>query len=411
MVFRFLVGVLFSVLGATLFASSIPVNGKYKSAYRNFDKHFIKQLKQWGINGATVAVVKNHRLTYLRAYGWANTAKKQAMQTDNLFRIASISKTITAIAVLKLVQQGKLKLNDKVYKVLALKPLPGRNTNRKVYQITIADLLHMSSGWAKWFDPMFGPWPKSYVKKLHATPPVSCERAARFMLSQPLTFRPGTQFRYANINYCLLGLVVSKVSANQYTRQAYVDYVQKNILHPLGIDDMYIANTTLGEQPKKEVHYYPTYQKRIHYPANKNMIVLWDLPYGHDEILQKNFANGGWVATAYDLVKLINRLQLGQIINKRLLKDMTSMPNGYRFKRGKTGAYLPYLYGMGWFLLYDTPYTVRWYTHGSFTGTNSMIVRRHNGTIYVALFNEKPSSYAKVSLFRRQVMNLFLRYA
>ena len=87
------------------------------------------------------------------------------------------------------------------------------------------------------------------------------------------------------------------------------------------------------------------------------------------------------------------------------------MPDGYRFKRGKTGTYLPYLYGMGWFLLYDTPYTVRWYTHGSFTGTNSMIVRRHNGTIYVALFNEKPSSYAKVSLFRRQVMNLFLRYA
>ena len=183
MVFRFLVGILFSVLCVTMFASTIPVNVKYQSAYRNFDKHFIKQLKQWGNNGATVAVVKNHRLTYLRAYGWANPAKKQAMQTDNLFRIASISKTITAMAILKLVQQGKLKLNDKVYKVLALKPLPGRGANREVYQITIADLLHMSSGWAKWFDPMFGPWPKSYVKKLHATPPVSCERAARFMMA------------------------------------------------------------------------------------------------------------------------------------------------------------------------------------------------------------------------------------
>lgn len=274
-------------------ACAYPLSGRYKTQYFRFDQKFIHLLQTWHIPGATVAVIKHHRLVYLRGFGWADIAKHRPMQPDSMFRIASVSKTLTATAVLTLAQQGKLKLNDSIYRVLGLSPLPGSHVNSSVYGITIADLLHMSAGWGQWFDPMFGPWPKNYVKRLGQQPPVSCATAARFMMSQPLAYRPGTQFHYANINYCLLGLVVSKVATGHISMQGYVDYVRSHLLKPIGISNMYIANTALGHQPKNEVHYYPTRPVQHHYPANRNMVVLSDLPYGHDQILQKNFPNGG----------------------------------------------------------------------------------------------------------------------
>ena len=387
-----------------------PLSGQYKPQYARFDQQLIHMLKTWHIPGATVAVIKGHYLSYLRGFGWADVAAHKPMQPDSMFRIASVSKTITATAILRLAQQGKLHLQNSVYRLLGLKPLPGRSVNQRVYGITVADLLHMSSGWAHWFDPMFGPWPDHYVKQLGQQPPVSCTTAARFMLSQPLVYRPGTQFHYANINYCLLGLLVGKLGSGQASQVGYVHYVYENLLRPIGIHGVYIANTRLGQQPVGEVHYYPTQPVRHHYPANRDMHVLWDLPYGHDQILQKNFANGGWVANAFDLAKFFNRLQRGQLINWHWLDVMTRMPHGYRYTLGLRLSYLPYPYGMGWFLLRDGRRTI-WYTHGSFTGSNAFVMRLPNGTIDVALFNQKPSSYAQVTVFRHQLMHVFLKYA
>lgn len=118
---------------------------------------------------------------------------------------------------------------------------------------------------------------------------------------------------------------------------------------------------------------------------------------------------GGWVSNAFDLAKFVNRLQQYQLISRHWLNVMTTMPAGYRYILGQRLSFLPYPYGMGWFLLHDGHQTI-WYTHGSFTGSNALVMRLPNGAIYVALFNKKPDSYAQVTVFRHQLMQLFLRY-
>lgn len=391
-------------------ASGIPITGQNKSSYRTFDQKFVELMKQWNLVGATVAIVKQHKLAYLKAYGYSNLERKTPMQPGNLFRIASVSKTVTAIAVLKLIQEGKLSFDDHVFDILGLKPLPGQRLNSGVASMTIRQLLHMSAGWPKWFDPLFGPWPKSYLSRLGTQPPVTCERAARFMMSQPLQYKAGTKYQYSNMDYCLLGLVVSKLNSGGYTRQGYVDYVQKHLLSPIGIDDMYLANTQYGAQPASEVTYYPKTPPGLHKQGNPDVVYLHDLPYSTDQILYKNFANGGWVASAYDLVKLVNRLQMGQILSPRFIRQMSYMPDGYGYKPGKRFSFLPYPYGKGWFLIHDSFPGRVWYSHGSFTGTNAMVIRRPNGIIYVVLFNKKPTTYARVSALRHQVMRLLWQY-
>ena len=161
-----------------------------------FDKKFIAFLRQWDLPGAQVTVIKNGNILVKRGYGWANMTTRQPVEPYSQFRVASVSKTITAITILKLVDENKLNLNDKVFTILNdLTPLNGRKINPKIYQISILNLLQMSSGWfspGSHFDPLFGPWPQHIMRILSPELPASCQTTTRYMMSAPLRFKPGT---------------------------------------------------------------------------------------------------------------------------------------------------------------------------------------------------------------------------
>ena len=405
-IFIILLSFLLAASSITASAAAYPITGTPVPQYQSFDTGVISMMRHWHLAGGAVAIMKNGKIVYSRGFGYANLADHTKIQPDTLFRIASTSKAITASAVLSLVQQGKLKLSDRVFDVLNLSPLPGQTENSQVKTMTVADLLYMTSGWSKWFDPLFGPWPSNYAKRLGQTPPVDCQTVARFMMSQAPNTVPGSTFVYSNLNYCILGLVVAKASG-----MPYADYVKTNILKPVGVTDMLLANTQLGMQSPREPLYYPINPDNS--PSTKEFIRIPGLPYGDNQLLFKNAANGGWVASAPDLAKWANGLRTGQLLNNTLLHIMLSPPPSFKarmVRSSKTHKMVAqrWPYGMGWFLSssHGKPF---YFTHGSFTGTNSVIFWRNDGTILVAVFNQKPVNYSGVQAVRNQIRRLFVK--
>ena len=379
---------------ATTIVQSVPVTGNTNGSASKFDQHFISLMRAWRIPGATVAVMRHGRLIMSRGYGWSDTSSRQVMQPNALFRIASVSKTVTAVAILKLVQQHRLSLDDKAFTILNdLYPFTGRSINPRLYQITIRDLLQMSSGWYTEgpgsFDPMFGPWSSQSIHLLNGRIPPDCEPATRLMMGMPLQFSPGTRFSYSNLNYCMLGLIVNKVSGQKYGAAGYEAYVKQNILTPLGITDMQLGRTQLYNRAPGEVKYYG---------LAANAANIDGFPYGNSDILLKNFSDGGWIASAPDLAKYLQGLAGDRILNSGLMYTMLAKP-GYAKKSNN-------YFSMGWTVKVIGGHRY-WSKHGSFTGTIAQIIQKDDGTSYVALFNTQPGSKVQ---FINQMQRVLLSY-
>ncbi|MGJ5817615.1 serine hydrolase [Paludibaculum fermentans] len=167
-------------------------------------------------NGA-VLVAKDGKIVLSKGYGLANFEWNVPVTPDTKFRLGSITKQFTAMAVLLLSDQGQLKVDDPVCNYVAPCPEAWK-------PITLHHLLTHTSG-----IPNFTAF-ASYAKTMSvASPPA--ESLKRF-LNEPLDFPPGSKFSYSNSGYVLLGYIIEKVSGGTYE-----DYLRKNILTPLGMGD------------------------------------------------------------------------------------------------------------------------------------------------------------------------------
>jgi CubicO group peptidase (beta-lactamase class C family) len=174
--------------------------------------------KQWGEGYAFsgyVAVVEDGKIVFGKAYGKANREKGVAATTSTRFRIASLTKQFTAAAILKLVEQGKLRLDDPVRKHLPETPALWE-------KVTIHHLLTHTSGVSTY--TMDAELMKDRDKR--HTP---AEVIAR-LRDRPLDFEPGARFQYSNSGYLLLGMVIQRVSGTPYEA-----YLQEHVLGPAGM--------------------------------------------------------------------------------------------------------------------------------------------------------------------------------
>lgn len=335
----------------------------------------VKQLmQQYHLPGAAIAVMRNGKLIKARGYGWANKAKHTKASPHQLFRIASVSKILTGVSTLQLIQAGKLHYQSNAFSVLKIKALSPKYRNKASEKITVRNLLLMAGGWGNSHDTgidlNFGPLPWIATHNFHLKAPLTCEETARLAQNVTLDYPPGTTFAYANPNYCLLGLLISKVNHLAYTPQAYQHYVQQHLLTPLGIHDMLIGST--NKSLPNEVHYYTN---------NPNQ----QLPYGNTQVLQKTYAFGGWLASPIDLVKLINGLP--KLLNQQQLNFISTKPSHIFYKLKKTT--IPYYYSSG-FWLYPQKTGLAWVGHGGFTGTRAIVIKRPDKTIIALIFNKRP---------------------
>jgi CubicO group peptidase (beta-lactamase class C family) len=259
-------------------------------------------MTKFALPGGQLAVVKDGRLVHSRGYGYADVERQKRVQTNSLFRLASVSKTITQIAILTLVDQGKLRLEDRAFRILeSLKPPAGSTPDSRLADITVLQLLKHQGGWAGSIEPMFLPWSRKAAEVLGAPEPATCETIIRYMMGRPLDYPPGGRTVYSNFGYCVLGRIIERASG-----MPYEDYVQTAVLRRAGIHDMRIGGTRFEERAVREVRYYhQTGQTELPYRTESVYPNEGETPWAYGGYyLRATDSHGGWIGSAEDIVRI-----------------------------------------------------------------------------------------------------------
>ena len=275
---------------------ALPTSGEYDPSVESYDHAFAALMRKWDIPGGALAVMKDGQLLLARGYGLADVERAEPVQPDTLFRIASVSKPITAVAVLKLVEEGRLSLDTPAFSLLdEFQPPAGKDPDPRIATITIRQLLQHAGGWdsAQSFDPMFRS--SEAAQEVGAPAPADCPTTIRYMLGQPLDFDPGSRYAYSNLGYCVLGRIIEEV-----TGETYADYVQHQVLAPMGIERMHLGRSLLSGRQPGEVRYYDDEGAPLAPSVFPDQGSPTPWPYGgfHLEAMD---AHGGWIGSATDL--------------------------------------------------------------------------------------------------------------
>jgi CubicO group peptidase (beta-lactamase class C family) len=358
--------------------------------YPGVEKNINSFLRKWSIAGASVAIAKDGKLIYAKGFGFADTATKTLTQPYSQFRIASISKLVTAVGIMKLKEEGKLSLNDRVFGPDGIlnDPYFSEPKDKRVYSITVAQLLSHEAGWTQRYgDQMF--MSVLIAEKLGVKPPADTKAIVRFALNKRLHYTPGTGRSYSNLGYSILGLVIEKVSG-----MAYDEYCRKAILEPLGIYDMAIAGNLPSEKSPFEVTYYV--------PSD---VVLKPSIYGTGELVPPSYGGndirslggaGAWVATSPDLMRLLLAVDgfkdRPDILSDESIRFMTDSNNGFA--------------PVGW---KTTVLDGTWWRTGSFPGSAGMMKRQSDGISWVVLLNSSawngPEIYSYINNLMYRVLS------
>lgn len=240
--------------------------------------------------GAAVIVVKDGKVLFRKGYGMANLELGVPVEPDMVFRLGSITKQFTAVAVLMLAEQGKLSLSDEITKFLPDYPTKG-------HKITVEHLLNHTSG-IKSYTSMpewLALWRKdTTVKEL-----------IDLFKDQPMDFAPGEKWSYNNSGYFLLGAIIEKASG-----QTYQDFVEKNIFAPLGMKHSYYDNTSRiiprrvtgyskGSEGFRNAAYLSMFQP---FAAGSLMssvddLALWDAALYTDKLVKQESLKRAWTAS------------------------------------------------------------------------------------------------------------------
>ena len=349
-----------------------------------FDSLIPDFLRRYRIPGAAVAVAKDGRLVLAQGYGLADVQAQKPVQPDSLFRVASISKPITAVAILKLMEEGALNLEEKVFEILdEFITSKGTVADPRINDITVRHLLEHSGGWDsnKSYDPMWVPF--RVERELGVSKPVTCHDVITYMLTQPLDFDPGTDYAYSNFGYCLLGRVIEAK-----THESYEEFVSEQVFEPIGIDRMRIGGTLIEDKAVGEVIYYGYPDQRLTRSVLSDEQGQVPGPYGgfNPETMD---AHGGWVGSAIDLLRFatsIDGSRPPRTLDAETVGFMVDRPNVSRWKNSQ------YYYSLGW-LVRPVNGDGNWWHDGSLPGTTSLLVRAHNGLVWAILMNSRPRSW------------------
>jgi CubicO group peptidase (beta-lactamase class C family) len=252
--------------------------------------------------GVSVAVSHGAHLEWASGFGSVDLATKQPATAGTVFQIGSITKTFTAALVMQLVQERKLRLDDRIGQFVPWLPWGQR--------ITIAELLDMTSGivdYLNFLPSMLGPHCPSPSGSVTECPALTSGQVVSWLARYKLSFTPGTQSSYSNSNYYLLGLVLQRV-----TGESYNAYLEQRIIAPLGLS--HTAPCPDQMSPPSDA---------IGYLLGSRPIAVTG-SYAFDS---EAFAAGELCSTVGDLVKWSNDLADGRVVSASTYKEMTTPPS------------------------------------------------------------------------------------
>jgi CubicO group peptidase (beta-lactamase class C family) len=274
---------------------------------KQLDELFTKHFKP-AEPGCALLVTKQGQVIYNKAFGSADLELSIPLATDMVFKLASITKQFTAVAVLQLVEQGKISLQDSIQKFVPDYPFKG-------YTITIENLLTHTSGIKDYLQISYN---NPNMERWDFTP----KELIDSFKNHPLQFEPGTKFSYSNSGYYLLGYIIEKVSGKSYKK-----YMQENIFTPLGLTHTYVNEETTVI-PKRVKGYF------------KEGSTYKNADYWSSSI---TYAAGILISNTEDLYKWFTGLLAYKILKKETLdKAFTA----YKLKDGSALTY-----GYGWYIL------------------------------------------------------------
>src|SRR2546428_3879216 len=184
-------------------------------------------LTKTGVPSASVAIVKNGQLAYVKAYGDARLEPRTPATPEMRYSIGSISKQVTATAILLLQEQGRLSLDDRVAKFIP--------DLTRANEVTIRQLLSHTSGYQDY-------WPQDYVMPMMLQP-VTAQKILDVWARKPLDFEPGTKWQYSNTNYVIAGVIVEKAA-----RMPLLQFLSEKVFTPLQMKSVAnIDQEKLGE--------------------------------------------------------------------------------------------------------------------------------------------------------------------
>ena len=237
------------------------------------------------IVGASVAVVRGGRILEHHEHGLADRARGQRVTEQSIFHYASITKTLTAIAIMQLRDRGLLSLDDPVVRyVPELRRV--HDAYGSVDSVTLRMLLSHSAGFQN------GTWPYSDGKPWQPFEPTEWSQLVAMMPYQELQFKPGSRYSYSNPGYIYLARVIEHLTGDPWET-----YIQKNIFSPLGL-----ARSYFGATP-----YYLAADRSHNYSAEKDSASGRDtvIDHGADFDPGITIPNGGWNAPLSDVARYI----------------------------------------------------------------------------------------------------------
>jgi CubicO group peptidase (beta-lactamase class C family) len=316
-------------------------NGPTSEELAAMDEVVLAFMTAHQVPGMSLAVARGGIPAHQRAYGIADLGSGEKVTPWYLFRIASVSKPITSVAVFQLIEQGKLKLDDPVFGPGAILGTEYGHPpyNPHVAKIRLKHLLsHTAGGWQNDdSDPMFRNTAMSHR-----------ELIGWAIDELPLANAPGERYAYSNFGYCVVGRIIEKV-----TGKPYEQHVGEAVLARCGVKDMRISGDTRAERARGEVVYYAS--------AGED---------AYDMNVRRMDSHGGWLATAPDLVRFATHLD---ILRPKSVAEMT------------TGTAANPNYACGW-AVNNVP---NWWHSGSLPGTTSIMVRTASGFCWAALLNSR----------------------
>lgn len=332
--------IIVKTLLASLALNLCPVFGMTNTEMQDKMQQLLQQAQQADKPGFAVLVRKGNEVLSRGGYGMANLELGVPMQADMKFRIASQTKQFTAVAVLQLVQAGKLKLTDTVGSILKDYPAVGRD-------LTVQQLLTHTAGLKN----------LSRLPEFRENKPKDATLAEMVALfsTLPLEFKPGTQFRYSNSNYVLLTAIIEAVS-----EQSYADYLQQHVFTPLGM-----AHSGYDSASKILPKRASGYEQGPEGLVNARTISM-TRPQGA----------GALYSTVDDLNLWDQALYTDKLVKQPLLQQS--------FVRHKALDGSPQPYGYGWMMadLQDVPSQEH---SGGIEGFSSYIIRIPSEQVYVTV--------------------------
>jgi CubicO group peptidase (beta-lactamase class C family) len=264
-------------------------NTSWSSSELNKLNNMVEQFRiDNNIPSLSLAIVENERLRYAKAFGLADREANESATTSHRYRIASLSKALTAAAVSKLIDETTLSLNDQVFGtngILSSYALDNNLADSDMKRITVADLLeHAEGGWGASCQAGTNDEPIMFRNNSQTRDWI----ITNTLTNIPLPGIPGSRFCYSNFGYAALEAVIEASNGGV----DYEDYILQTFADAAGANSLAIAGNTLADRAANEVKYYDFFNPYI-----------WNV--------SRMAGHGGWMVTPVDYLRILTRLDGG----------------------------------------------------------------------------------------------------